>query len=342
MTNQKINFSKSVAARREQEAREMADMLRKRSARKSSVNDLTNMVNVDDINVFIEKQIKEFERDLRADLKGEIEDVLATARKQVIEVRSPNKVTQIEGLTHFQMPQLLRMVSTRSKFDGHRKNILLTGPMGGGKSTACKKVAEALGLSFGYIGQTNMPHLVVGSRDPLNHEVFRHTAFTDAFINGGKIVFEEVDGWNPNASLVLNAPLANGWLTLEDGKTYERHPDCVIVACANTWGTGATAQYVGRNKLDDAFLDRFIKMEWKYDNNLERAAAGNDLIVDIVQTARYNAQVNGIKVNISPRVSFNMVDLVENGFSIDEAMDMTFLAGVDSDVRTRLLDGVDY
>lgn len=329
--------------------REAEEALRKRRGlpprgKQSSVRDVTPQPVVDPVELskIVADYVRQSENVLRHDLNEVIDNALATVREQRLVIEQPNEVDTktIEGLTHKQLPMLLKAASVRDQW-GNRKNILLKGPMGGGKSTACKQVADALDLSFGYIGQTNMPHIVVGSQHPID-KTYRHTAFTEAFINGGVIVLEEMDAWNPNASLVLNPPLANGWLTLEDGSKHQRHPDCVVIACANTWGTGATAEYVGRNKLDDAFLDRFaFKMMWQYDDTLERAAARNDEVVDAVQRARFNAEHYGVKVAISPRASIDIADMVRHGFGIREAMQMSFLASLDHVTANKVLEDVD-
>jgi cobaltochelatase CobS len=239
----------------------------------------------------------------------------------------------LEGTHHALFPTLVQAAELREP-------ILLSGPAGSGKSTAGKKLADMLGLSFGYIGQTNMPHIVVGSMHPID-KTYRHTAFTNAFINGGVIMLEEMDAWNPNASLVINPPLANRWLTLENGEQYEQHKDCIIIACANTWGTGATAEYVGRNKLDAAFLDRFgVKLHWGYDMDLEIAACGNLEVARAVQMARYNAERYGIKVVISPRSSITIAKMVRAGIDMKAAMEMNFLATVDDNTKRKLLEDV--
>ena len=52
---------------------------------------------------------------------------------------------------------------------------------------------------------------------------------------------------------------------------------CIIIASANTWGTGVGSnQYAGRNRLDGATLDRFAssKIYFTYDKKLERKLAG--------------------------------------------------------------------
>ena len=49
----------------------------------------------------------------------------------------------------------------------------------------------------------------------------------------------------------------------------------MLVCAANTWGTGPSAVYVGRNQLDGAFLNRFGLVEVDYDPKLERALCPN-------------------------------------------------------------------
>ena len=245
-----------------------------------------------------------------------------------------NEPHTVDGLTHYQLPDLIRLCAIRPHV-----NILLKGEMGSGKSTAAVQVAEALGLSFSYIGQTLMPHDVLGYMHPVTSE-YVWTALTTAFVHGGVCVLEEMDGWSANATLVANPFLAGGMLRLPNGEMHSRHADCVIIACTNTWGTGPTAEYVGRNKLDNAFLDRFgVRMDWRYDYDLERAAAGNDGVVDVVQQARRNAKQAGIKVAISPRASIDVSKLVGAGFALRDALNMNFLSALDADQRKTILAG---
>ena len=248
-------------------------------------------------------------------------------------------IGKVKGLRHRQVEELMQCISIRG-YGGHRKNIMIKGQMGGGKSTAVQQCAEALGLTYRYTGQTEMKGDVLGVVHPISQK-YTPSEFVKTYTEGGVWVGEELDGWAPRACLALNVPLANGILTTPDGVTHERHPDCVIIACTNTWGTGATTEYVGRNKLDAAFLDRFSpRMEWLYDSDLERTAANDDEVVDAVQLARLNAESSGIKVVISPRSSINIADMIRSGFDMRTAMHMDFLTGLDKAQTRTILEGI--
>lgn len=285
----------------------------------------------------------EFELDqLQTTMRKHVRDIeKAKPREVIVKIEEHDKRTiTIKGAIHYQVPQLVKLNSVRDHWGNH-KNILLKGEAGGGKSTAIKQIADAQGLSFGYIGQVDMPHDVIGAVNSVSG-VYRSTPFVDAFVNGGYVALEEFDAWGPRPSLVINPALANGWLETPDGKKHTRHPDCHIIACANTWGTGATATYVGRNRMDAATMDRFVKMDWMYDEALERKVANNGEVVNLVQSARFQAHKHGLKVMISPRSSIDMADMVRAGFSMQEAADMTFLATCDEQQRKVLLVDADF
>ncbi len=76
---------------------------------------------------------------------------------------------------------------------------------------------------------------------------------------------------------------------------------CVIIAAANTWGMGATSEYVGRMRLDGATLDRFVPLYWGYDESLELATAGNPEWVNRVQTLRKTGRLCWLPASISPK-----------------------------------------
>lgn len=135
--------------------------------------------------------------------------------------------------------------------------IFLYGPAGMGKSYWCEELADRLGVPFGFTPMTEgaLPSWLLGKVDL---EGFKSTKLLDIWVNGGVYLLDEIDAADPNMLMVLNNPLAND--TLEnpvDQRTYLKSKKCIIVAAANTLGTGADSDYTARNQLDFSTLDRF-------------------------------------------------------------------------------------
>ena len=246
-----------------------------------------------------------------------LQDVKAT---RIDIVTNDETTRQIDGLHHEKMPVLIKCLAAGL-------NVWLAGPSGSGKTHAAEQAAEALGVSFGLHGAMTMAHELVGYVDASGK--YHATPFTRAFSEGGLTLLDELDAGSNEALLALNAALSNGVMCLPDGSVVRRHKDFFCVGGANTHGQGATAEYVGRTKIDAAFLQRFgAKLDWHYDETLERAVAGNDAWVTRVQQARKQAAAAGIKVLITPRASIDGSKLISAGFTPDETAAMTYLAGL--------------
>jgi hypothetical protein len=213
------------------------------------------------------------------------------------------------GVQHASFPTLLQMVAARDG-DGNRLNIWLPGPAGSGKTRAAKNAAEALGLPFRFCGALDSAYALLGFANAAGVTV--RTQFREAYEHGGVFLFDEVDASDPSAVLALNAALANGLCAFPDA-IVPRHPDCAIIAAANTWGHGGNSDYVGRFKQDAAFLSRFVMLQWDYDAALERAICTNLAWCERVQQIRARVRENGINVVISPRATLNGEALLRQG-----------------------------
>lgn len=247
--------------------------------------------------------------------------------------RQDGVVHHVEGHQHPKFKTLLVACAAR-RSGGKPLNILISGPAASGKTYACEMAAEALGLPFYFHSSVTATFEVMGWRDAAGK--YHRTHFRDAFENGGVCLLDEVDSYDPNATMALNAPLENGICAFPDA-IVQRHPDCIIIATANTWGLGATSDYVGRNKLDGAFRDRFhVRLGWDYDVALEFAISGNDAWVRRVQSARARARAAGLKVLITPRASQAGAALIAQGLSADEAAELTYLADLSKDQRKQV------
>jgi cobaltochelatase CobS len=275
---------------------------------------------------------------VRAIVEGAIDRRFESIPSVTVKIEtSAGEIREIKGTHHPMFPTLLRVCNARRP-DGHRLNVWITGPTASGKTTAARQVAEALGLSLYIHGAVDMDFKLVGFVDA--NGSYHETGFVKAFRNGGVVLLDEVDSYEPSPVLAIQAPLANGIMMLPNGEMVERHRDCVVIAAGNTWGSGATADFVGRNKLDAAFLSRFAtKLFWPRDTALELQISGNEAWVKRVQAARARAEKAGLKHTIDPRHSIDGAALIATGFSPDEVANITYLAGLSPDQR-KIVEGV--
>jgi len=150
---------------------------------------------------------------------------------------------------------------------------MLVGPAGTGKTHASKSVSEALQVSFDAFSVSPMTSKadLFGYKDANGN--YHSTALVRQFTFGGVCLGDELDAGNAGALTGINMATANGMMATPEGMK-ERHEDFIFIACANTYGQGANRQYVGRNQLDSATLDRFAFIDWGYDESIEAMEAG--------------------------------------------------------------------
>ncbi len=251
-----------------------------------------------------------------------IKDVLAklnpTTRIEICDI-AKNEVKDL-GLQHKQFPQLWRKINARMK-NGNRLNIWVAGPAGTGKTSAAEAVAKGMGVDWAFTGSLSEEYKVLGFISPATGQAVL-TAFHRIWEFGGVFCFDDFDGSDPIAALGLNGPLAGSWCCFPDGRMVKRHPDCVIILTANTWGQGATSEYVGRVRQDAAFLNRFVKLYWDIDESLELATCGSTEQAvkwcKRVQLLRSRVKAKGLKVLVTPRATYYGVALLEAGDSWEE------------------------
>ena len=303
------------------EEREKRDTDKKAS---ETADDLYGLFNLKD----------KLEKKIESEVDDELREIREIAKqKQTLEVKIGDKVNTVEGLKHKQLEQLINYASLRL-------SPLLVGMAGTGKTHAGLQTSQALGLSFYSIsvGAQTTKTDIMGYMDASGRYVRTH--FRDAYEHGGVFLMDEIDAGNANVLITINAALSNGLAAFPDAMV-DRHEDFVFIASANTFGNGANRQYVGRNQLDAATLDRFALIEWHIDDDLEEALTtglnGKAWYMAVRASRDYVAEKN-IRALISPRATQKGCKLLHIGCEVSEVIDATLLGSVPDDKKADVKD----
>ena len=266
--------------------------------------------------------------------------VVRESKPEVMQVNLNGETRKVEGRTHYLFPKVLKVVNAGL-------SPWITGTAGVGKTMMAEQIALALGLEYSpesFCSQSSKSE-IKGYKD--GHGLYQSVEFRQRFEHGGVYLLDEIDAANPNILLTLNSALSNGWMMFPDGKV-KRHEKFVAIASANTYGNGATAEYVGRQVIDGSTLNRFVKMDMQIDEVMEAGIVG-DLSVDddagrswlnIVRKARSNVSAHGLKVIVSPRDSYHGARLLNTGFTFQECVPMTFASGLKPEQFAKVMEGV--
>lgn len=273
----------------------------------------------------VQKQIDET-------VTGEFAELRKQAQKNAkLDVTINKQTNTVSGLRHMQLEQLIKITSLRLP-------VLLVGMAGTGKTHAAEQVAQAHGLEHYTmsVGAQTSKSDIIGFIHANGGYV--PTLFRKAYEEGGVFLMDEIDAGNANVLIQVNAALSNGMGAFPD-KMVKRHPNFVFIASANTYGTGMNRQYVGRNQLDAATLDRFTIIDWDVDASLEESlSVGNDGLkwYETVKTVRNFVAKHNIRALITPRATQKGSALLQHGFSIEEVVPAVLLGSIPDDKKQEI------
>ena len=207
------------------------------------------------------------------EVKRALEEALAKAEKE-------RKLMQELGIKFSSADTPTRIKRT---IEAGIKNLWLVGSAGCGKSAMTRQVAKELGLPYLCIscGIGTSSTEFVGYKYPTRES----TKFAEYYSKPSIILLDEFTSLDPAVAQICNAALANDEIETTTGTVY-RDPNCIIIATSNTFGGGASRQYVANNQLDASTIDRFIGgiIEVNYSESFE--SQYDSEVVDYVNSLR--------------------------------------------------------
>lgn len=289
----------------EQETKSINDLkeeiknLTKTIAQKERMQDLLN-------EAIIEKGKDLAVEDLKEKLKSELDTFVQEkygVLPKVVEIKTEKSHKQMTGIFHKEFENICRIVQSDIP-------LMLVGGAGAGKNYTLEQVAEALDLDFYFSNAVNQEYKLTGFIDA--NGKYHETEFYKAFTKGGMFFLDEIDASCPECLVILNSAIANRYFDFPTGRV-KAHENFRVVCAGNTFGTGADMVYVGRNVLDGATLDRFVVLQFDYDENVEKQLAYDEELYNFIYDLRKAVDDSNLRYIISMRALINASKLLQLG-----------------------------
>ena len=232
-------------------------------------------------------------------------------------------------LQHYKIDTIIKAMYSARR---NSKNIMLSGPIGTGKTTLCSQIADKLSLNFypySLCSHTTKSDLI-GFIDAGGN--YRTSALRLAFENGGLVLLDEMDAANPNILSIINNMLSNNQYYFPDG-IVQKNDEFKCICAMNSNGRGGDIIYTKSQRLDASTLDRFIFINIDIDEKLEQKLTDNmDWYERVLKFRKVIEEICKDEVVIGSRAMYDGADLLEAGFSQSEVEDMVIYKGIDRDL----------
>jgi MoxR-like ATPase len=221
-----------------------------------------------------------------------------------------------------------------------KKNTIITGPTGTGKTEMVSKIAAKLGLNVYVYDMGAM-------QDPISsmlgtHRIvdggskFDYADFVERVQQPGIIVLDELNR-APQMAMNILFPCLDSRRELRvdiaggsDKRVVKVNPECVFIATANVG-----AEYTGTQDIDKALFNRFMPLIVNYipfnaevdllKNKFELEEKTIMGLVTFANSMRTQAKLGNIENSMSTREVLEVADLMQDGFELYEAIDYVIL-----------------
>jgi len=209
--------------------------------------------------------------------------VVLSLDDEIEQVQQKKDTLNLDESKRFNMDELKTEEKLERLVNANIKNIWMVGEAGCGKSTMARNLSKKLNVPYHCIscGIGTSAVEFVGYKYP-NRE---STKFGEYYSQPSVILIDEITALDPSVGQVLNAALANDEIETTTGLV-QRHKDCIIIATSNTFGSGASRQYVANNQLDASTIDRFVGGIIEVTYSEEYEAQFDTEVVDYVHMLR--------------------------------------------------------
>ncbi len=269
--------------------------------------------------VMVDEYAPKLAESVKGDIDAYIEQTYGPITRK-IDFEINGKVAKVEGVVHEKFETVLKFVMADEP-------VMLIGPAGTGKNVICKQVAKALNLDFYFSNAVTQEYKLTGFIDANGR--YQETEFYKAFKNGGLFMLDEIDASIPEVLVILNAAIANRYFDFPNGKI-QAHENFRVVSAGNTFGTGASYEYSGRNQLDGASLDRFAQVYIDYSEAIENSLTEDKELINFIRKFRKEVADKGIKHIVSYR-SITRLSKLENVMPVDELLKSCLLKNLEQD-----------